>query len=51
MGRGVSDRVWDILGVKERVPVIDPDPVRLTERVRVVVREDEGGIPMVPAKL
>lgn len=41
VGRGVEDRVCDILEVKERLIV----------GVRVGVREGEGGMPIVPAKL
>jgi hypothetical protein len=51
VGRGDSDRVWDLLGVKEELGRTE----RLMERLRVGVSVGvcvmEGGIPMVPAKL
>ena len=51
VGRGDSDRVWDLLGVKEELGVAKRLIERLTVRVRVGVAVKEGGIPIVPAKL
>ena len=51
VGKGVSDRVWDILGLKDTLLVIDLEMVRVIDGVSVVVTEVDGGTPIVPAKL